>query len=132
MKHSSQSLMAKNTQAPYMGNMGDADVSGCKSLDTIKGRHNLTVRHLNIRHFISSISVIILIIVYLPAYAASHSANDNATINNQNETTAPISEAPENIVDYASQRIDKLKKEGVSVSALAEEVISPFEKKTEQ
>ena len=98
MKHSSQSLMAKNTQAPYMGNRGDADVSGCKSLDTIKGRHNLTVRHLNIRHFISSISVIILIIVYLPAYAASHSANDTSTINNQNETTAPISEAPENIV----------------------------------
>ncbi|MBO6198957.1 MAG: mechanosensitive ion channel family protein [Psychrobacter sp.] len=115
-----------------MGNRGDADVSGCKSLDTIKGRHKLTVRHLNIRHFIFSISVIILSIVYLPAYAASHSANDNATINNQNETTAPISEAPENIVDYASQRIDKLKKEGVSVSALAEEVISPFEKKTEQ
>ena len=124
--------MAKNIQARYMGNRGDADVSGCKSLDTIKGRHNLTVRHLNIRHFISSISVIILIIVYLPAYAASHSANDNATINNQNETTALITDAPENIVDYASQRIDKLKKEGVSVSALAEEVISPFEKKTEQ
>ena len=132
MKHSSQSLMAKNIQARYMGNRGDADVSGCKSLDTIKGRHKLTVRHLNIRHFIFSISVIILSIVYLPAYAASHSANDNATINNQNETTAPISEAPENIVDYASQRIDKLKKEGVSVSAIAEEVISPFEKKTEQ
>ena len=65
MKHSSQSLIAKNIQARYMGNRGDADVSGCKSLDTIKGRQKLTVRHLNIRHFISSISVIILIIVFI-------------------------------------------------------------------
>ena len=132
MKHSSQSLIAKNIQASNISDVINADFFDCKNLNTIKGRQKLTVRHLNIRHFISSISVIILIIVYLPAYAASHSANDNATINNQNETTAPISEAPENIVDYASQRIDKLKKEGVSVSALAEEVISPFEKKTEQ
>ena len=132
MKHSSQSLIAKNIQASNISDVINADFFDYKNLNTIKGRQKLTVRHLNIRHFISSISVIILIIVYLPAYAASHSANDNATINNQNETTAPISEAPENIVDYASQRIDKLKKEGVSVSALAEEVISPFEKKTEQ
>src|SRR5690606_10954877 len=117
MKHSSQSLMAKNTQAPYMGNRGDAGVSGCKSLDTIKGRQKLTVRHLNIRHFIFSISVIILSIVYLPAYAASHSANENSTIKNQNEQPALISEATVNNVYYSTHLIDYRKKDVVSDAA---------------
>ncbi|WP_201531617.1 MULTISPECIES: mechanosensitive ion channel family protein [unclassified Psychrobacter] len=63
----------------------------------------------------------------ISAYAASSTED----IDNRNlEET--VTTKPENLVEYAAQRIDKLKEEGVTVSAVAAEVISPLEKRTVQ
>jgi len=63
----------------------------------------------------------------ISAYAASSTEDiDNRNI----EET--VTTKPENLVEYAAQRIDKLKEEGVTVSAVAAEVISPLEKRTVQ
>lgn len=124
MKHSHWSLIVQNLQILKTGNIGDADVvnfDNCEKFETFKKLESVNIimangkrfnKHLSIRHFILSMAVIILSIVYLPANAAS---TDNT--------------APENIVDYAEQHLDKLKREGVSASAIAEEIISPLEKK---
>ena len=130
MKHSHWSLIVQNLQilkTGNTGNIGDADIVGfdnCEKVETFKKLESVNIimangkrfnKHLSIRHFILSMAVIILSIVYMPANAAS---TDNT--------------APENIVDYAEQQLDKLKREGVSASAIAEEMISPLEKKTVQ
>ena len=127
MKHSHWSLIVKNLQILNTGNIRDADIVGFdnwEKFETFKKLESVNIimangkrfnKHLSIRHFILSMAVIILSIIYLPANAAS---TDNT--------------APENIVDYAEQQLDKLKREGVSASAIAEEMISPLEKKTVQ
>ena len=130
MKHSHWSLIVQNLQilkTGNTGNIGDADIVGFdnyEKFETFKKLESVNIimangkrfnKHLSIRHFILSMAVIILSIIYLPANAAS---TDNT--------------APENIVDYAEQQIDKLKREGVSASAIAEEMISPLEKKNVQ
>jgi small-conductance mechanosensitive channel len=63
----------------------------------------------------------------ISAYAASSTED----IDNRNIEEA-VTTKPENLVEYAAQRIDKLKEEGVTVSAVAAEVISPLEKRTVQ
>ncbi|MDE4454196.1 mechanosensitive ion channel family protein [Psychrobacter sp. DAB_AL62B] len=77
----------------------------------------------------------LLSVVYVPVYAAT---SDDLTVNNQrdvqaqNYNAAEKSTVPENIVDYAAQKIEDIKAEGVSVSAIAEEMTSPIEKNTVQ
>ncbi|WP_333954824.1 mechanosensitive ion channel family protein [Psychrobacter sp. S4(2024)] len=63
----------------------------------------------------------------ISAYAAS--STEEIDSRNIEET---VTTKPENLVEYAAQRIDKLKEEGVTVSAVAAEVISPLEKRTVQ
>lgn len=77
--------------------------------------------------FIIGSLFILLNMACISAYAASSTEDiDNRNI----EETATTK--PENLVEYAAQRIDKLKEEGVTVSAVAAEVISPLEKRTVQ
>ena len=77
--------------------------------------------------FIIGSLFILLNMACISAYAASSTED----IDNQNiEET--VTTKPENLVEYAAQRIDKLKEEGVTVSAVAAEVISPLEKRTVQ
>ena len=74
MKHSPQSLIAKNIQPHNTRDICDTDFSSfrsfenfdkfesferfksCESLNTAKGKRKLIARHLSIRHFIISIS----------------------------------------------------------------------------
>ncbi len=77
--------------------------------------------------FIIGSLFILLNMACISAYAASSTED----IDNRNlEET--VTTKPENLVEYAAQRIDKLKEEGVTVSAVAAEVISPLEKRTVQ
>ena len=77
--------------------------------------------------FIIGSLFILLNMACISAYAASSTEDtDNQNI----EET--VTTKPENLVEYAAQRIDKLKEEGVTVSAVAAEVISPLEKRTVQ
>lgn len=77
--------------------------------------------------FIIGSLFILLNMACISAYAASSTEDiDNRNI----EET--VTTKPENLVEYAAQRIDKLKEEGVTVSAVAAEVISPLEKRTVQ
>ena len=77
--------------------------------------------------FIVGTLFILLNITCIPAYAAS----DTKEVDRQN-SEATITTKPENLVEYAAQKIDNLKEEGVTVSAVAAEVISPLEKKAVQ
>ena len=72
-----------------------------------------------------------LFILLNMACISAYAANSTEDIDNRNiEET--VTTKPENLVEYAAQRIDKLKEEGVTVSAVAAEVISPLEKRTVQ
>ena len=77
--------------------------------------------------FIIGSLFILLNMACISAYAASSTED----IDNRNIEEA-VTTKPENLVEYAAQRIDKLKEEGVTVSAVAAEVISPLEKRTVQ
>ena len=77
--------------------------------------------------FIVGTLFILLNITCIPAYAAS----DTKEVDRQNSEET-ITTKPENLVEYAAQKIDNLKEEGVTVSAVAAEVISPLEKKAVQ
>ena len=156
MKHSHQPSITKDIQTFNSGNTGDTDMAGFESLDFFMVDDKCIVKPFSTGQLIISAFVIVLSFVYLPAYAAN---NDNATADtndsvkqlvdsevtdntrisnpatdkqNQNEAKVSVSALPEDIVDYTAQKIDKLKKEGVSVSAIAEEIMSPLEKKTVQ
>ncbi len=74
--------------------------------------------------FIVGTLFILLNITCIPAYAAS----DTKEVDRQNSEET-ITTKPENLVEYAAQKIDNLKEEGVTVSAVAAEVISPLEKR---
>ena len=77
--------------------------------------------------FIIGSLFILLNMACISAYAAS--STEDIDSRNIEET---VTTKPENLVEYAAQRIDKLKEEGVTVSAVAAEVISPLEKRTVQ
>ena len=77
--------------------------------------------------FIIGSLFILLNMACISAYAAS--STEEIDSRNIEET---VTTKPENLVEYAAQRIDKLKEEGVTVSAVAAEVISPLEKRTVQ
>ena len=77
--------------------------------------------------FIIGSLFILLNMACISAYAAS--STEEIDSQNIEET---VTTKPENLVEYAAQRIDKLKEEGVTVSAVAAEVISPLEKRTVQ
>lgn len=77
--------------------------------------------------FIIGSLFILLNMACISAYAAS--SIEEIDSRNIEET---VTTKPENLVEYAAQRIDKLKEEGVTVSAVAAEVISPLEKRTVQ
>ena len=77
--------------------------------------------------FIVGSLFILLNMACISAYAVS--STEEIDSQNIEET---VTTKPENLVEYAAQRIDKLKEEGVTVSAVAAEVISPLEKRTVQ
>ncbi len=101
-----------------------------------------------------SVLIIISSAIYLPAYAASsdqaavnnpafvdqaadkqateNQATENQAADSQNNPKASAAAAPETLADYAEQKIDELKREDLSLSTIAEEVISPLEKTSVQ
>ena len=142
MKNNHQSLASNldsnNVQALQCG-MGDKGINSgdAKSevFTTFTVGDKKIIKHSNVWQFTLSIFVMILSVVYVPVYAAT---SDDLTVNNQkdvkaqNYDAAEKSTVPENIVDYAAQKIEDIKAEGVSVSAIAEEMTSPIEKNTVQ
>lgn len=142
MKNNHQSLVSNldsnNVQALQCGmgskgiNSGDAK-SEVFTAFTVGDKR--IIKHSNIWQFTLSIFVMILSIVYVPVYAATSDAlaiNNQSDVKAQNYNTSEKSTVPENIVDYAAQKIEGIKAEGVSVSAIAEEMTSPIEKNTVQ
>ena len=77
--------------------------------------------------FIVGSVFILLSMLYMPAYAAN---NTEMADNQSSEAVAATK--PENLVEYAAQKIENFKEEGMTVSAVTAEVISPIEKKTVQ
>ena len=77
--------------------------------------------------FIVGSVFILLNMLYMPAYAAN---NTEMADNQSSEAVAATK--PENLVEYAAQKIENFKEEGMTVSAVTAEVISPIEKKTVQ
>lgn len=79
------------------------------------------------RLFIVGSVFILLSMLYMPAYAAN---NTEMADNQSSEAVAATK--PENLVEYAAQKLENFKEEGMTVSAVTAEVISPIEKKTVQ
>ena len=77
--------------------------------------------------FIVGSIFILLNMLYMPAYAAN---NTEMADNQSSEAVAATK--PENLVEYAAQKLENFKEEGMTVSAVTAEVISPIEKKTVQ
>ena len=77
--------------------------------------------------FIVGSVFILLNMLYMPAYAAN---NTEMADNQSSEAVAATK--PENLVEYAAQKLENFKEEGMTVSAVTAEVISPIEKKTVQ
>ena len=116
-------------------NSGDVKCKVFTAFSVVAINDKRLTRHSSIWQLILCIFVMILSVVYVPVYAAT---SDDLTVNNQRDVTdqnynaAEKSAAPENIVDYAAQKIEDIKEEGLSVSAIAEEMTSPIEKKVVQ
>ncbi|WP_254423186.1 mechanosensitive ion channel family protein [Psychrobacter sp. DAB_AL32B] len=142
MKNNHQSLASNldsnNVQALQCG-MGDKGINSGDAKSEVFTAFTVgdkkIIKHSNVWQLTLSIFVMILSVVYVPVYAAT---SDDLTVNNQrdvkaqNYDAAEKSTVPENIVDYAAQKIEDIKAEGVSVSAIAEEMTSPIEKNTVQ
>ena len=79
------------------------------------------------RLFIVGSVFILLNMLYMPAYAAN---NTEMADNQSSEAVAATK--PENLVEYAAQKLENFKEQGMTVSAVTAEVISPIEKKTVQ
>ncbi|WP_413520459.1 mechanosensitive ion channel family protein [Psychrobacter glacincola] len=142
MKNNHQSLVSNldsnNVQALQCGMGGKGINSGDAKSDVFTAftvGDKRIIKHSNVWQFTLSIFVMILSIVYVPVYAATSDAlaiNNQSDVKAQNYNAAEKSTVPENIVDYAAQKIEGIKAEGVSVSAIAEEMTSPIEKNTVQ
>ncbi|WP_010199762.1 mechanosensitive ion channel family protein [Psychrobacter sp. PAMC 21119] len=83
------------------------------------------VRHHSRLTLLLSMLVMVCSVFYLPATAAT---NHDTAVENQNDAQNTVLSKPENLADYTTQKIEQLKKEGISVSEIADEVVNPLDK----
>lgn len=117
-----------------MNTLKNSAVGGHGMTIHVDGDHNNTQRCGLRRPLLPVLLGFIIIIsaIYAPAYAASNYEQSKSEQSANEEVSSPTADKPENLTEYAAQKFDELKAEGISVSAIAEEVISPLEKKTVQ
>ena len=85
------------------------------------------VRHRSRLTFLLSMLVMVCSVIYFPAHAVTNGDSDARNNNPQDAQNTEIAQ-PENLVDYTAQKIEQLKQEGVSVSAIVEETVNPLDK----
>lgn len=83
------------------------------------------VRHHSRLTLLLSMLVMVCSVFYLPATAAT---NNDTAVENQSDTLNTVLAKPENLADYTAQKIEQIKKEGISVSEIADEVVNPLDK----
>ncbi|WP_413190310.1 mechanosensitive ion channel family protein [Psychrobacter sp. AT9] len=83
------------------------------------------VRHHSRLTLLLSMLVMVCSVFYLPATAAT---NNDAVVENQSNALNTVLAKPENLADYTAQKIEQIKKEGISVSEIADEVVNPLDK----
>ncbi|WP_227677710.1 mechanosensitive ion channel family protein [Psychrobacter frigidicola] len=86
----------------------------------------------NTSHGVKILIGLVLMMVGLLCVPANAATNDSTQVDNQSNPSAQITAEPENLIDYAAQKIDTIKEEGISVSDLASELVSPLERNTVQ
>ena len=83
------------------------------------------VRHHSRLTLLLSMLVMVCSVFYLPATAAT---NHDTAVENQSNALNTVLAKPENLADYTAQKIEQIKKEGISVSEIADEVVNPLDK----
>jgi small-conductance mechanosensitive channel len=83
------------------------------------------VRHHSRLTLLLSMLVMVCSVFYLPATAAT---NNDTVVENQSNALNTVLAKPENLADYTAQKIEQIKKEGISVSEIADEVVNPLDK----
>ncbi|MGM8939631.1 mechanosensitive ion channel family protein [Psychrobacter glaciei] len=83
------------------------------------------VRHHSRLTLLLSMLVMVCSVFYLPATAAT---NHDTAVENQSDALNTVLAKPENLADYTAQKIEQIKKEGISVSEIADEVVNPLDK----
>ncbi|WP_440465288.1 mechanosensitive ion channel family protein [Psychrobacter sp. ASPA161_6] len=83
------------------------------------------VRHHSRLTLLLSMLIMVCSVFYLPATAAT---NNNTVVENQSNALNTVLAKPENLADYTAQKIEQIKKEGISVSEIADEVVNPLDK----
>ncbi len=129
-------------QTPYnqrffknMNTLRSDDVKGNKTANRLKGSHSYEATRCTVLQSIFGFLVIALSTIYTPVYAATSdneasTSEQNAGI--QDNSKSQVATKAENLVDYAAQKIETIKKEGVSVSGVAEEIFDPTERNAVQ
>ncbi|WP_227511716.1 hypothetical protein [Psychrobacter sp. ENNN9_III] len=97
-------------------------------------------RHYKALQILLSFFIIALSAICMPTYAAT--SNDGpstseqmvseSSTNAQDDAKTEVAAKAENLVDYAAQKIDTIKKEGVSISGVTEEIFDPTERNAVQ
>lgn len=83
------------------------------------------VRHHSRLTLLLSMLVMVCSVFYLPATAAT---NNDTAVENQSDALNTVLAKPENLANYTAQKIEQIKKEGISVSEIADEVVNPLDK----
>ncbi|MBP3945883.1 mechanosensitive ion channel family protein [Psychrobacter sp. K31L] len=83
------------------------------------------VRHHSRLTLLLSMLVMVCSVFYLPATAAT---NHDTAVENQSNALNTVLAKPDNLADYTAQKIEQIKKEGISVSEIADEVVNPLDK----
>ena len=83
------------------------------------------VRHHSRLTLLLSMLIMVCSVFYLPATAAT---NNDTVVENQSNALNTVLAKPENLADYTAQKIEQIKKEGISVSEIADEVVNPLDK----
>ncbi len=97
-------------------------------------------RHYKALQILLSLFIIALSALCMPTYAAT--SNDGpstseqmvseSNTNAQDDAKTEVAAKAENLVDYAAQKIDTIKKEGVGISGVTEEIFDPTERNAVQ
>ena len=129
-------------QTPYnqrffknMNTFRSDDVKGNKIANRPKCSYSYEATWCTVLQSIFGFIVIALGTIYTPIYAATSdneasTSEQNAGI--QDDSKSQVATKAENLVDYAAQKIETIKKEGVSVSGVAEEIFDPTERNAVQ
>ena len=111
----------KNSTVDGHGTAMDFDY-GCR-LDV--ERHSI---HYNALHVILGFFIIVISAIHVPANAA----NNNDEISANEQTRSQAASKPDNLAEYAVQKINTIKDESVNISGITEEIFDPTERSVVQ